>query len=125
MNKPSNNGGAAAIRGFLVQTLVALLAIAQADPPFIEITLEPEEGEDKFDFTWRDASGRFAVQVKSSINQFSLPDATGWAEDMLTARSTAHCKLILVGHFHTKMEGVTELVTAIGTVYVFVREHRG
>jgi tetratricopeptide (TPR) repeat protein len=118
MNKPSNNGGATAIRGFLVQTLVALLAIAQADPPFIEITLEPVEGEDKFDFTWSDASGRFAVQVKSSINQFSLPDATRWAEEMLIARSTAHCKLILVGHFHAKMEGVAEIITAIGTVAV-------
>lgn len=51
-NNPSNTGGAAAIRGFLVQTMVALLNIAQADPPFIDITMEPDEGQDQFDFTW-------------------------------------------------------------------------
>ena len=124
MNKPSNNGGggSAAIRGFLVQTMVALLDIAQATPPFLDITMEPNEGEDQFDFTWSDASGRFAVQVKSSINQFSWPDATKWARALQQARTTAQskaqCKLILVGHFHAKMENVTQIPTPHGTVAV-------
>jgi hypothetical protein len=122
MNKPSNSGGAAAIRGFLVQTMVALLDIAQANPPFLDITMEPDEGQDQFDFAWSDASGRFAVQVKSSVNQFSLPDATKWATALQQARTTAQCKpqckLILVGHFHAKMQGVTQIPTKHGTVAV-------
>ncbi|MEN9864462.1 MAG: hypothetical protein RL748_52, partial [Pseudomonadota bacterium] len=109
-----------AIRGFLVQTMVALLDIAQADPPFIDITMEPIEGQDQFDFTWCDASVRFAVQVKSSDNQFSLPDATRWATALqqarCTAQSKAQCKLILVGHFHAKLQGRTQIDTPHGAV---------
>ncbi len=125
MNTPSNSGGgggSASIRGFLVQTMVALLDIAQATPPFRDITMEPNEGQDQFDFTWSDASGHFAVQVKSSVNQFSLPDATKWATALQQARSTAQskaqCKLILVGHFHTRMENVTQISTPHGEVAV-------
>ena len=38
---PHRAGGPVAIRGFLVQTLVALLDAVTAEPPFTEITLEP------------------------------------------------------------------------------------
>jgi hypothetical protein len=47
MSKPNDSrGGAIAIRGLLVQTIVALLDITKAAPPFTEITLEPMVGED-------------------------------------------------------------------------------
>ena len=64
-------GGPVAIRGYLVQTLVALLDIAQADPPFTEITLEPPQGVEQFDFLWRDARGSYATQVKSTKSSFN------------------------------------------------------
>lgn len=55
MNKPADGGGAAAMRGFYVQTLAALFKALDADPPFTEITLEPVGADDQFDFSWRDA----------------------------------------------------------------------
>ena len=57
MSKPNDSrGGAIAIRGLLVQTIVALLDITKADPPFTEIILEPMVGDDQFDFLWKDAN---------------------------------------------------------------------
>ena len=56
-----SSGGRVAIRSYLVQTLVALLDIAQADPPFTEITLEPAHANDQFDFVWNSLNGDFAV----------------------------------------------------------------
>ncbi|MEN9867812.1 MAG: hypothetical protein RL748_3402, partial [Pseudomonadota bacterium] len=78
-------------------------------------TLEPDEGRDQFDFAWHDANGRYAVQVKSSVNQFTLPDVTRWANALQAARSDEQCKLILLGNFHRKMEGVA----AIDDVSIF------
>lgn len=43
-------GGSIAIRGFLVQTLAALLDITHGDHAFTELTLETLVGDDQFDF---------------------------------------------------------------------------
>ncbi|MDZ4239158.1 MAG: hypothetical protein U1A81_13505, partial [Hydrogenophaga sp.] len=59
-------GGPTAIRGYLVQTLVALLKIAQSNPPFLEITLEPSHANEQFDFISQNQHGSDAVQVKST-----------------------------------------------------------
>ena len=108
MNKPSNTGGAAAIRGFLVQTLVALLDIIEADPPFIEITLEPAGVNDQFDFVWRNADKRVAVQVKSSITPFSKTEVEQWAIALQGKSTTEQCELILVGDCRQNMSGFNQ-----------------
>ena len=61
------SGGQSAIRGFLVQTLIALLEALKDKPPWTSVTLEPNLTSDKVDILWayRDGSKK-AVQVKSS-----------------------------------------------------------
>lgn len=94
----SNSGGAAAVRGFLVQAVVALLDTVRADPPFIQITLEPATGDDQFDYLWTDANGSHATQVKSTANSFSMAEVERWAARLQKARSHESCRLILVGN---------------------------
>lgn len=98
MKGDSISGGAVAIRGFLVQTLVALLEIVGADPPFIEIVLEPSCGNEQFDFIWKDVGGVHAIQVKSTSNHFSKADLYAWAAKLEAARKTEHLRLILLGN---------------------------
>ncbi|MDB6118460.1 MAG: hypothetical protein JWO08_2241 [Verrucomicrobiaceae bacterium] len=90
-------GGPVAIRGFLVQTLVALLEIATADPPFLEITLEPQIGAEQFDFVWTDGTFTQATQVKSTVNSFTKSDLNTWAAKMEAAHVGERCVLVLVG----------------------------
>jgi hypothetical protein len=98
-----NSGGAAAMRGFYVQTLAALFKALDADPPFTDITLEPVGAQDQFDFSWRDAQHSFAVQVKSTKNTFTTAQATEWAAKLKAASSGEQCTLILVGHWDASL----------------------
>ena len=102
------NGGAVAIRGFLVQTLVALLDIAQAETSFLELRLEPP-GVDEFDFAWDDATGTTAVQVKSTANEFRVGDVKRWAGELQAARKTETCRLVLVGNYHIRLAGINQI----------------
>ena len=81
------NGGQPAIRGFLVQTLIALLEAVKDKPPWISVTLEPNLTSDKVDILWeyRDGS-RKAVQVKSSQNPFSKAEVQQWAAELKSWR---------------------------------------
>jgi hypothetical protein len=101
--------GPIAIRGFLVQTLVALLEIAQADPAFETITLEPSDVEEQFDFVWSGPAGSHAVQVKSTQNEFKKSVVEKWAEKMEAVRSGAKCRLVLVGNYETALQGIDHL----------------
>jgi hypothetical protein len=106
---PGTGGGSVAIRGFLVQTLVALLDLVQVDPPVAEITLEPALGDEQFDFLWKDRAGTHATQVKSTINFFKKADVEKWARKLEAARSTEQCRLVLVGHFHLNLQHVRQV----------------
>lgn len=106
---PSTSGGPIAIRGYLVQTLVALLYITQSDPSFTQITLEPDHDHEKFDFTWKSASGTHAVQVKSTTNEFKKPVVEAWANELEHVRKNESCRLILVGTIHTSLEGIHKI----------------
>jgi tetratricopeptide (TPR) repeat protein len=101
-----STGGPVAIRGYLVQTLVALLKIAQDEPPFTEITLEPAHADEQFDFVWSNANGVNAVQVKSTQNEFQKAEVEIWAAKMEAARKNEICKLILVGNYRTSLAKV-------------------
>lgn len=104
-----NSGGPVAIRGYLVQTIVALLNIAQENPPFYEITLEPARAEGQFDFVWSNANGTTAVQVKSTINAFSKEEVEKWATKLQAARKNEKCRLILVGNYLTSLRKVDRI----------------
>lgn len=95
---PHSEGGRIAIRGLHGQVLHALYRVLCADPPFTVLTLEPDEGGDKFDYTWDDtAGGRYAVQVKTSINKFGETEVQKWAKEMASQHSTRHATLCLLG----------------------------
>jgi hypothetical protein len=106
---PGTGGGSVAIRGFLVQTLVALLDLVQADPPVTEITLEPVLGDEQFDFLWKDREGTHATQVKSSANFFKKSEVEQWAKKLEAARSTEQCRLMLVGPYHQNLQHVCQV----------------
>ena len=110
MSGPNEHGGGPiAIRGFLVQTLVALLKATQTHPPFTQITLEPAIGDQQFDFVWEDGTDSHAVQVKSTTNNFQKSDVKKWAAKMEAARKEEKCRLVLVGILHPSLEGVPRL----------------
>jgi hypothetical protein len=83
-------------RGYLVQTVIALLeSLDRSD--WGQLTIEPTYGSDKIDILWSGASATRACQVKSSINQINQPAVKKWAAE-LEAQSTAdELTLILVG----------------------------
>ncbi|MGV8934875.1 MAG: hypothetical protein ACOH1I_09635 [Gallionellaceae bacterium] len=108
-----STGGPVAIRGYLVQTLVALLDIAQAEPPFTEITLEPAHADGQFDYVWSDANGVYAVQVKSTQNQFQKAEVEKWAMKLEAARKNEICKLVLVGNYHRSLAKVDKIDAVI------------
>jgi hypothetical protein len=103
---PGAGGGSIATRGFLVQTLVALLDVVQANQNFSEITLEPAFGDEQFDFVWKDHAGTHATQVKSTTNSFTKAKAAKWAKKLEKARTTESCCLMLVGNIHHSLNGV-------------------
>lgn len=97
-------GGSVAIRGLLVQTLVALLDVAKPASAFTEITLEPlDRGNEKFDYVWRDSDGIHAVQVKSTENTFLPAQVKAWAEEMEREHTNEDCTLLLVGRVHPSL----------------------
>lgn len=100
------SGGQIAIRGFIVQTLVALLDVVRNQASFVSITLEPNEAHEQFDFVWFDGQQRHAVQVKSTQNEFQKPQVQEWARLLLAARQDEACTLMLVGNYHTSLAGV-------------------
>ncbi len=86
-----------AIRGYLVQTLVALLD-ALGDQTWVRVTLEPEHTSEKIDILWEYPGKTKAVQVKSSENQVSVADAKRWAEEFRVAHPDSdELELVLVG----------------------------
>jgi tetratricopeptide (TPR) repeat protein len=94
------SGGQIAIRGFIVQTLVALLDVVRNQSNFVSITLEPNEAHEQFDFVWFDGNVRHAVQVKSTQNEFTKKQVKDWAQKLAAERKDEDCTLMLVGQCH-------------------------
>jgi hypothetical protein len=69
--------GKHSIRGYLFQSLIAMLS--SLDNDWEEISLEPETTLDKTDVIWTNQNGdKIVCQVKSSINNFTKPDILDW-----------------------------------------------
>ena len=105
----NSRGGAVATRGLLVQTLAALLDITHGDNAFSEITLEPLEGNDKFDFLWKNKRSSHAKQVKSTENSFTKPDVERWAKELKEQRSDENCSLVLIGNIPPALAGIAPI----------------
>jgi len=92
------NGGQVATRGFLLQTLVALLDIVTDIEKVESLILEPSTNEDKTDFVVCYVGGKTkAAQVKSSQNQIGLPSAKQWARKLKADFTADEYELCLIG----------------------------
>jgi hypothetical protein len=89
--------GQTAFRGFLLQTLVALLDAVVDDGAWISLALEPSGASEKADFVWEYPEGIRAVQVKSSSRQMSLPDVRAWAAELRRTVQASEYLLVLLG----------------------------
>lgn len=97
-----SNGGATAQRGFIFQSIIAMIECLERND-WYEIKIEPETELDKVDFVLR-RNGVIlsAIQVKSSINSFSDTAVKRWLEKLIEDAPDAeeYC-LYLVGDSFT------------------------
>lgn len=92
------NGGQVATRGFLLQTLIALLDVLLNMDQIESLRLEPATNEDKTDFVIEYKDGRKkAVQVKSSKNQIGLASVKTWARNLRADLIADDYELCLIG----------------------------
>ena len=104
------NGGQVATRGFLLQTLIALLDVLVDAGNVESLRLEPATDEDKTDFVIEYVGGRKkAVQVKSSINQIGLPAAKRWAKKLRADIPADQYELCLIGPVSGDLAKTTDL----------------
>ena len=91
-------GGQASLRGYLVQTIIAILESLDKND-WKSVCIEPNDEHEKVDIKWIYDDGTKSVyQVKSSQNPFSLSDTKKWAQELKS--STADAKsytLFLIG----------------------------
>lgn len=95
--------GQFAIKGYLFQSLVALLDSFESN--WITVCVEPNDESEKVDIRWTDSHDRKkVVQVKSSKNLITLSSAKRWAEDLKSKSPDAdEYELVLVGYIDTKI----------------------
>lgn len=91
-------GGRRAIRGFAIQTLIALLEALEEEKKWTSVALEPNVESEKVDILWQYPDGtKKAQQVKSSQNPFSKADVHRWAAELESWREADNYELVLVG----------------------------
>lgn len=88
--------GQYSIKGYLLQSLVALLDSFGSD--WETICVEPNDESEKVDIKWKYSNGSIkAVQVKSSKNLITLSSAKNWAKKLEDSTPNANLELVLVG----------------------------
>ena len=88
--------GQYAIKGYLLQSLVALLDSFETD--WETICVEPNDESEKVDIKWTYNNTKKAVQVKSSKNLITLSAAKKWATELESSTPNAILELVLVGN---------------------------
>lgn len=103
--------GQFAIKGYILQSLVALLESFNGD--WLTISVEPNDESEKVDIRWTYADGsKKVVQVKSSINRMTLSKIRKWARELILGTSDANeYELFLVGEIDNNIEKEVEGVT--------------
>ena len=88
--------GQYSIKGYLLQSLVALLDSFESD--WETVCVEPHDESEKVDIKWTYSDGTIkAVQVKSSKNLITLSAAKNWAKELEDSTPNANWELVLVG----------------------------
>ncbi len=95
--------GQYAIKGYLLQSLVALLD--SFETIWETVCVEPNDESEKVDIKWTYSNGSIkAVQVKSSKNPIILSHAKKWANDLFEKTPNADkYELTLVGYVEPKL----------------------
>ena len=90
--------GQYAIKGYIYQSLVALLDSFEYD--WESICVEPNDESEKVDIRWNYSDGRImVVQVKSSKNPFHFSAIKKWSEELKNSTPNANeYKLVLIGN---------------------------
>lgn len=90
--------GQYSIKGYIYQSLVALLDSFESD--WESICVEPNDESEKVDIRWNYPDGKIiVVQVKSSKNTFSLSSINNWAKELVDSTPNAsEYKLVLIGN---------------------------
>lgn len=89
-------GGKDGIRGYLIQSIIALLETLD-DRSWLKITIESDSESEKVDIHWERPNSKRVVQVKSSKNQIGKADAEKWATDLKSSSAADEYELLLVG----------------------------
>lgn len=91
-------GGREAIRGFAVQTLLAVLdALDPKKSDWISVTIEPDSSNEKVDIIWQDQHRKRAQQVKSSQNQMGKAEVQAWCKDLADSKDADDYEMLLAG----------------------------
>ncbi len=123
-SRAATAGGQAGVRGYLVQTLIALRDLLDDQNAWTSVTLEPniasdrpldQAASDKVDILWRYRDGTRAVQVKSSQNPFRQADIERWAAELEAWQQADRYELVLVGHYDSP---ATAKIRRVGQVDV-------
>lgn len=90
--------GQYSIKGYIYQSLVALLDSFESD--WESICVEPNDESEKVDIRWNYPDGKIiVVQVKSSKNTFWLSSIKNWAKELIDSTPNAsEYKLVLIGN---------------------------
>ncbi len=102
-------GGQAAIRGFLLQTIVSILDAIELDNTWTELVLEPNISSEKVDILFIDSSKKRVIQVKSSQNQISKTQVSLWTEELKSSIQAEDYTLILIGPVSQSVIDDTEI----------------
>ena len=88
--------GQYAIKGYLLQSLIALLDSFETN--WETVCVEPNDESEKVDIKWEYSNGSIrAVQVKSSKNLITHSAAKKWAKELEDSTPNANLELVLVG----------------------------
>lgn len=100
--------GQYAIKGYLLQSLVALLDSFESN--WKTVCVEPNDESEKVDIKWTDSHDRKkVVQVKSSKNPITLSSARHWADDLKSKSPDAdEFELVLVGYVEDKIHSLKD-----------------
>jgi hypothetical protein len=107
-------GGREGMRGYLVQTLIAVLEALDGRDEWSRIGIEPDAASEKVDLFKESAAGTTVAQIKSSENQIGKADAERWAAELEQNTQADRYHLILVGPCS---QGVLEL-KQVGSVTI-------
>ena len=91
------------IKGYLYQTLIALLQMLD-DETWDTVAIEPRELDEKVDIYWSGTNSK-AVQVKSSRSRINKTDAGNFIRELKGGYSDSHTyELVLCSHVTAELK---------------------